>query len=744
MKALRAKQKLGKYIIERKLAEGGFSVVYQARDMIEGIRVALKIPHAHLLTGTAMEDFRKEVRLVARLEHPHILPLKNAQFIDEFFVIVSASGLMTLEDRIARRLPFDTAMDYATQMLAAVSYAHSQRIIHCDIKPDNFILFENNRLRLTDFGVSKVAQATLRASGAGTLGYMAPEQAMGRPSYRSDVFALGLVLYRMFSGHLPEYPFVWPPPGLRLLQQKVHPGLISLLRKSIELAPPKRFADAQAMQAAFARVRKHHGGRAAAKRSSKSSRRSSDWKDIQRKQFLQEFGKALDAHHECQACHGPVSEAMQACPWCGKPRLTHEGDVAFPQHCPRCARHEARLALLRVVLRPQLRALQQARVQRPSLHRALSEPGLHAQSADAVHALLPVVPPQSAAQVENRRLGQTLSPLRLGRGGRLLEPLPLVFQATWRRINRVAQPRETFAMECQQLAPHEARTYLNADMLEPEVFELAGGTVAVLTSRRPEKATANEDAAAVIAARDGAVVLVVADGCGGMANGQEAARIAVETLALRIAAEPAEGPALRAAVLDAVEAANRQILDLKAGAGATLAVVHLENGEIRPYHVGDSQILLVGNRGKIKLLTTSHSPVGYALESGMLEEEEAMDHDERHLVSNYLGSEAMHVEVGSGRKFSNRDGLLIASDGVLDNLLLDELVDLLRTGSAVVAARKIAGLARQRMESAQDGKPHKPDDLTLIVFTQRGVRRPAPPAASVTPRSPEESAQPSA
>ena len=165
--------------------------------------IALKVPHAHLITGTAMEDFRKEVRLVARMEHPNILPLKNAQFIDEYFVIVTPWGLMTLDERLRRRLPFDTALDFAGQMISAVSYAHSQRIIHCDIKPDNFILFEGNRLRLTDFGVAKVAQKTLRASGAGTLGYMAPEQAMGRPSFRSDVFALGLVLYQMFSGRLP-------------------------------------------------------------------------------------------------------------------------------------------------------------------------------------------------------------------------------------------------------------------------------------------------------------------------------------------------------------------------------------------------------------------------------------------------------------------------------------------------------------------------------------------------------------
>lgn len=339
MKALRARQKLGKYVIERKLGDGGFSIVYQARDTVEGIRVALKIPHAHLLNGSAMEDFRKEVRLVARLEHPNILPLKNAQFIDHLFVIVSASGQMTLEDRLARRLPLGQAIDYAGQMLSAVGYAHSQRIIHCDIKPDNFILFEGNRLRLTDFGVAKVAQRTLRASGAGTLGYMAPEQAMGRPSFRSDVFALGLVLYRMFSGHLPEYPFAWPPPGYREIQKKVCPGMIALLQRAMDLAPQKRYADAQAMLANFARVKSHRGGRApTSKSSSKSSKRSVDWKTIQRRQFVHEFGKVLDASHACPACQGPVSETMQACPWCGKPRLAHEGATDFPQQCPRCNR----------------------------------------------------------------------------------------------------------------------------------------------------------------------------------------------------------------------------------------------------------------------------------------------------------------------------------------------------------------------------------------------------------------------
>jgi PPM family protein phosphatase len=275
-------------------------------------------------------------------------------------------------------------------------------------------------------------------------------------------------------------------------------------------------------------------------------------------------------------------------------------------------------------------------------------------------------------------------------------------------------------MVSQTLAPSEARTYLNVDMLEPDVFELAGGMVAVLSMRRPGKTTANEDAAAVIAAADGSGVLVVADGCGGMANGEQAARLAIESLCSHVAAAAApEGPAMRTAILDGVEAANQAVKNLKNGAGSTLAVVQLDHGEAKPYHVGDSQVLLVGNRGRIKMLTTSHSPVGYAVEAGMLAETDAIDHEERHLVSNYLGYDGMHVEMGSVRKVSRLDGLLVASDGVLDNLLMDEIVALLKTGSARTAAAKIGALAWKRMEAQQDGKPHKPDDMTLIVFSQR-------------------------
>lgn len=275
-------------------------------------------------------------------------------------------------------------------------------------------------------------------------------------------------------------------------------------------------------------------------------------------------------------------------------------------------------------------------------------------------------------------------------------------------------------MSCQTLAECEVKTYLNTDMLEPEALPVVGGTAAVISVRRPETLGANQDAAAVIYAGDQGAVLAVADGCGGMASGEEAARIAIQSLSDHITNAANDGLPLRGAILDGLDEANRQILDLKTGAGATIALVHLEGNDARPYHIGDSQIVVVGGRGKLKTLTTSHSPVGYAVESGLLEEDVAIDHDQRHLVSNFLGYDAMHVEVGSSRVLAAHDALLVASDGVMDNLLLEEIVELARCGRAPTVAAKMASLALQRMAAAEDGKPHKPDDLTLIVYSRRG------------------------
>ncbi|MCH2129206.1 MAG: serine/threonine protein kinase [Pirellulaceae bacterium] len=339
MAGLRTRQRLGKYRIVKRLADGGFASVYHAQDTIEGLPVALKVPHPDLVDKEMLADFRNEVRLTARLEHPHILPLKNADYIDGRLVVAFPLGEKTLADRLRSRMSMRAALLLAEQMLEGVAYAHGKGIIHCDIKPENLILFPENHLCLSDFGIAKVAQKTILASGSGTVGYVAPEQAMGRPSFHSDVFSLGLVMYRMFSGRLPEWPFYWPPPGYERLTRLVHPQLIRLLEKAIEIDPRYRFSDAEQMLASFARVKaRAHRFRASGNGTVRNGTKRRDWREVRRQQFQRQYGKILETRHECSRCKGPVSEAMQSCPWCGRKRKTHQGDTLFPAQCHRCGR----------------------------------------------------------------------------------------------------------------------------------------------------------------------------------------------------------------------------------------------------------------------------------------------------------------------------------------------------------------------------------------------------------------------
>ncbi|HWL06796.1 MAG TPA: serine/threonine-protein kinase [Planctomicrobium sp.] len=253
--SIRARQKLGKYRIEKRLSEGGFATVYRAFDTIEGVHVALKIPKTMKTTEDSLRDFRREVRLAAKLEHPNILPLKDASLIDDHFVITFPLGERTLADRLCRRLSLHSALSFSEQMLEALAYAHQQRIIHCDVKPENMVLFAGDRLRLGDFGIAKFAQKTIQGSGTGTLGYMAPEQAMGKPSQRSDVFSAGLIIYRMLTGEWPEWPYSWPPPAIGKLRARIHPDFIAFLQKAIAPDPRRRFRDAEQMRNAFLRLK---------------------------------------------------------------------------------------------------------------------------------------------------------------------------------------------------------------------------------------------------------------------------------------------------------------------------------------------------------------------------------------------------------------------------------------------------------------------------------------------------------
>lgn len=338
---LRARQKLGKYRIERRIATGGFATVYHAQDTIEGVAVALKVPHERFLSNTALlEEFKKEARIAASLEHENILPIKNAMFIDDVFVIASPLGRHTLLERLRRRVAPRTALGYIEQMLEAVACAHRNRIIHLDIKPENFIMFSEGRLRLSDFGISKVAVRTsLKASGTGTLGYVAPEQALGKPSYRSDVFSLGLVVFRMLTGVLPEWPYDRPLPGQERLRASFTPTFVAWLDKAIQVRERSRYPDAERMLAAFLKI-KPTALRADAKLRKRKNGpvRTRDWRTVRIRQFKREYGRLLATKAECKKCAGPMSEFMLHCPWCGEHHKKYDGPVSFPVHCRRCGR----------------------------------------------------------------------------------------------------------------------------------------------------------------------------------------------------------------------------------------------------------------------------------------------------------------------------------------------------------------------------------------------------------------------
>jgi serine/threonine protein phosphatase PrpC len=261
-----------------------------------------------------------------------------------------------------------------------------------------------------------------------------------------------------------------------------------------------------------------------------------------------------------------------------------------------------------------------------------------------------------------------------------------------------------------------ARIYVDQNHLEPELVALANGHATVLSRRSPIKATANEDAALLVDTGQCSGVLAVADGCGGMAAGEQASRLAAETLLGSIESRSPEAEGLRPAILDGIEHANRRVRQLGTGAATTLAAVEINHVTIRPYHVGDSSVLLVGNRGRVKLQTRAHSPVAYAVEAGVISEEEAIHHEDRHLVSNVLGTHDTHIEIGPRRRMTPRDTLLVASDGLFDNLHTEEIVDLVRKGPLPAAAAALAAAAAQRMEHPDSDHPSKPDDLTFILF----------------------------
>jgi serine/threonine-protein kinase len=297
--------------------------------------VALKVP---LLEDNGKRDnaaFLKEIRMVSQLRHRHIMPVKSADIINGYLVLATELSYKTLDD-CSRPMSAKKVISIIDQVLDGLAYAHRKRLVHCDVTPGNIFLFPDGRAALGDFGISMEMKGRVVTSDVyGTPGYIAPEQAYGKPTYRSDCFSVALVLYEFLTGYLPRWPFRWPTKGNKRLREKTNAAFADFMKKALSIDPDKRFAKAGLMrEAMLAAVPK----KLKTTSHSKKIQKRIDWKKTRDQSFLNKYGKILQADFKCSDCGQPVSESMQICPWCGSEKNRFDRKTNFDYTCPDCHR----------------------------------------------------------------------------------------------------------------------------------------------------------------------------------------------------------------------------------------------------------------------------------------------------------------------------------------------------------------------------------------------------------------------
>ena len=250
-----------RYILDREVGRGGAAVVYLAQDAKHGRQVAIKVLRPELAASIGTERFLREIEISAQLSHPHILPLydsgESAGFL--YYVMPFVSG-ESLRQRLRReqRLPLEEALHVAAEVADALAYAHGRGVLHRDVKPEN-ILLDSGHALVTDFGIARAISAagedhvTLPGMAVGTPAYMSPEQAGGEAvDQRTDVYALGCVLYEMLAGEPPHQgpnarailmkKVTQPMPSLQAVGGDVPDTLEHLIARALAVEPEDRFA----------------------------------------------------------------------------------------------------------------------------------------------------------------------------------------------------------------------------------------------------------------------------------------------------------------------------------------------------------------------------------------------------------------------------------------------------------------------------------------------------------------------
>jgi predicted Ser/Thr protein kinase len=264
----------GRYEILGEIGHGGMGVVYRARQISLDRIVALKVLSANLVDDEDFrERFRQEAKIIARLTHPnivHVYDIYDIEGKDGWFCIV----MEFLEGRSLRELlreagplPIERAVAIAEQIATGLAYAHSQGIIHRDIKPDNIMMLANDQIKIMDFGIARLRGSTLHTQtgvSMGTPQFMSPEQASGKSvDARSDLYSLCVVLYGMATGQLPfsgDSPVMIalkhiqePPPRPSQINPAIPPALDSIILKGLAKRPEDRFQNAEELQQVLGR-----------------------------------------------------------------------------------------------------------------------------------------------------------------------------------------------------------------------------------------------------------------------------------------------------------------------------------------------------------------------------------------------------------------------------------------------------------------------------------------------------------
>jgi serine/threonine-protein kinase len=253
------------YTLERELGRGGMATVFLAQDLRHDRPVALKVLHPELAHALGPQRFQREIKLAARLQHPHILTVHDSgEAAGQLWFTMPFVEGESLRDRLRRerQLPVDAALRIATEAARALEYAHRHGVVHRDIKPENLLLTADGSTLVADFGIARAlagADDRLTETGLaiGTPAYMSPEQAAGDKAVdaRTDIYSLGAVLYEMLAG---EPPFTGPTaqaiiakrfsgdvPRVRQARSSVPEQVDAVVARALALVPADRFASAE-------------------------------------------------------------------------------------------------------------------------------------------------------------------------------------------------------------------------------------------------------------------------------------------------------------------------------------------------------------------------------------------------------------------------------------------------------------------------------------------------------------------